>query len=171
MEFIRIGKIVDTHGMNGDIKILPMTDNPEFFDVLTFLMLANEGKVIQSLDVTSIKDHKEYLICSSKQLTHIDEAESVKGLDVVVPENLLPEPADDEVYWRDIEGAVVVDESGGKIGELKGYIESGSSDVFEIESSDGTQYLISNNPSHVIEINTSEKIVKINKEGLVSDDI
>lgn len=171
MEFIRIGKIVDTHGMSGDLKILPMTDNPEFFEVLTFLMLANEGTVVQSLDVTGIKPHKEYLICSSKQLNHIDDAESVKGLDIVVPENLLPEPASDEVYWRDIEGALVVDETGAQFGVLKDYIESGSSDVFQIESDNGERYLISNNPSHVLEINDSEKIVKINREGLVSDDI
>ena len=129
MEFIRIGKIVDTHGMNGDVKILPMTDNPEFYDVLSFLMLAEDGKVVQSLDVVGMRSHHEYLICSSKQLGTIDAAESVKGLDVVVPENLLPEPADDEVYWRDIEGAVVVDETGDRVGVLVDYLESGSADV------------------------------------------
>ena len=92
MEFIRIGKIVDTHGMNGDVKILPMTDNPEFYDVLSFLMLAEDGKVVQSLDVVGMRSHHEYLICSSKQLGTIDAAES--GDEIVVGRGVYNENID-----------------------------------------------------------------------------
>lgn len=171
MEFLRIGKIVDTHGMDGDIKILPITDNPEFFNVLEFFMLSEDGKVVQSLDITSIRPQNGLLICNSVQLTCYDDALDVKGLDVVVPENMLPDASDGEVYWRDIEGSSIITDEGKKIGTLVDYIESGSSDVFRIEDEKGSFYLISNNPEHVLKIDASVKLITINEEGLVSEEV
>jgi 16S rRNA processing protein RimM len=171
MEFLRIGKIVDTHGMNGEVKILPMTDNPELFYELDFLMLSEKGKVVRSIEIDSIREQNELLLCKSGAINSISEAEGIKGLEIVIPENILPAPESNEVYFKDIKGSKVMTEDGKLIGTLVDYIESGSADVFRVESENGEYFLISNNPVHVLKIDEKNKEIIIEKKGLVSEDI
>ena len=170
MKFLKIGKVVDTHGMDGEIKVLPMTDNPELFFNQEFIMLSVDGKVVRSINLTNVRQQNEYLLIKSDSIKSFDEALDIKSSDIVIPETLLPEASDDEVYFRDIEGSVVIDENGNEVGFLIDYIESGSADVFRIEASDGSYYLVSNNPVHVLEIDVENKIVVVLSEGLVSED-
>jgi 16S rRNA processing protein RimM len=80
----------------------------------------------------------------------------------------LPKPADDEVYWADIEGFAVVDEQGLAVGKLADYLEIGGCDVFVIEGVDGKEYLISNNRDHVLSIDLHLKLVTVARLGLSS---
>ncbi len=170
MNFFRIGKVIDSHGMNGEIKVLPITDNPEIFDEIDFLMLSKDGKVVKSIQLESLNEQSQYFLCKLADIDSIDDAKEIKGLDVVVPENMLPETKEDEVYWKEIEGSQVFDTEGNKIGILRNYIETGGTDIFEITDDLGKEFLISNNPVHVLEINEREKKIIINIEGLVSDE-
>lgn len=171
MRFFSIGRIVGHHGLHGDVKIKPITDNPDIFFDLTYLLLAEKGEVRRSFKLNNIYFQNKFIIASLEQVSHIDEIGDLKGLDVVVPENYLPEENPDEVYWYKIKGAAVFDENGRKIGILYDYIESGASDVFRIACGESKYYLISNNPEHIIKIDDVNKSVYINSNGLVSEDI
>jgi 16S rRNA processing protein RimM len=172
MNFLKIGKIVDTHKMDGEIKVLPITDNPELFFEQDFLMLSEKGKISRSIDVSAVRTQNEYLLIKSDSINSLEEAKLIKGFDIVIPENILPQPAENEVYFKDIQNSPVFDEEGNHIGVLVDYIESGSADVFRIKKeNEDSYYLISNNPVHVLEIDVENKKIIVLSEGLVSEDI
>jgi 16S rRNA processing protein RimM len=90
-------------------------------------------------------------------------------MDVVIPENMLPE-LDDEIYWSQLEGSPVLDINGDRIGELVDYMEGGSTEIFRIKCDDG-YYLVSNNKDHVLKIDVKEKKLIVAREGLISEDL
>ena len=171
MKFFRIGKVVDSHGMDGEIKVLPITDNPEIFDEIDFMMLSKNGNVVKSYKLEYLSYRTQYFLCKLMEINSLDKAKEIKGLDIVIPENMLPETQSGEVYWKDIEGSKVFDSENNEIGILQDYMETGGSDIFNIVDNAGKEYLISNNPEHVLEINEKEKKIIINKDGLVSDEL
>jgi 16S rRNA processing protein RimM len=73
------------------------------------------------------------------------------------------------VYWIHIAGAEVKDRDGVAIGTLVDFIETGAHDVLVIEAADGQRFLISNNPSHVLDISPEDQLVVVDRIGLVSE--
>lgn len=171
MVFVRIGMVTGTFGLDGVLKVTPMTEHPQLLEESEFLMLAKDGVPCRSLRIQEVWWHNGNLLYSLDGITASDMAKQLNGLEVVVPETYIPEANDDEVYWYMIEGADVVDEMGNKVGTLVDYIESSSTDIFRIKLNDGNYSLISNNKTHVLSIDSEKKEVVINMDGLVNEDI
>ncbi len=171
MLFIRIGVVTNSFGLDGIVKVTPITDNPSLLEELEFLMLAKDGKPCRSYKVLDMWEHNGSLLYTLEGVTTGVMAKQLSGLDVVVPETAIPETDEDEVYWFKIEGSKVVDSDGNHVGTLVDYIETGSTDIFRIELANGKFALISNNKTHVLDIRAKEKEVVINVEGLVDEDL
>lgn len=171
MNFFRIGKVVGHHGLDGNIKIRPITDNIEIYNDLSHVMLSLNGEIKKSYKIESLHFQNKLFIVNLDGLEDIDEVKSLKGMDVVVPEKFLPGAPSDEIYWYKIKGSNVYDENNNDIGTLYDYIESGGTDVFEIKGHDGILYLISNNPDHIRKIDEDSKAIHINSDGLVSEEV
>ena len=169
MDFIKIGYVKGTHGLDGTLKIFPITDNLDLFYMQKHLLLLSRSGVRLSLPVEKIRGMDRLLLVRCAGVGSIDMAQDHKGSDVIFPRVLLPEEASDEIYWCNLRGALVVDESGSKIGEIIDYIECGGCDVFRIKAFDHKYYLISNNPGHVIKIDKDEHYIVIDRSGLVSE--
>ncbi|TCK60001.1 ribosome maturation factor RimM [Seleniivibrio woodruffii] len=169
MKFIKIGKLVNTHGLDGLLLMQVTTESPEILEEMQYMMLSKEGKVKASLEIEYMKDYKGMLLVGFKGLEDVDSALKYKGMDVVVPEEMLPQ-LDDEIYWHELEGCQVLDTNGDFVGTLIDYMEAGASEVFRIQGEKET-WLISNNKDHVTEINVKEKKLVINREGLISEDV
>lgn len=169
MKFIKIGKLVNTHGLDGLLLMQVTTESPEILEEMQYMMLSKEGKVKASLEIEYMKDYKGMLLVGFKGLEDVDSALKYKGMDVVIPEEMLPQ-LDDEIYWHELEGCQVLDTNGDFVGTLIDYMEAGASEVFRIQGEKET-WLISNNKDHVTEINVKEKKLVINREGLISEDV
>ncbi|MEF3255644.1 MAG: ribosome maturation factor RimM [Deferribacterales bacterium] len=171
MRFFRIGTVKGNHGLDGELKLVATTDNIALFDELEYLILGKNHQMIFSSQIEYIEPQNNYMIVKVKDIKDMDSAAKYKGFEVLIPESMLPDEEDDEVYWYKIDGSKVVDECGNEIGVLCDYIESGAADVFRIRKINGGYYLISNNKDHVLSINPEEKIIIVLKEGLVDEDI
>lgn len=169
MKFIKIGKLVNTHGLDGDLVMQVTTESPEILDEMQYMMLSRDGDVKASLEIEFMRNYKGMLLVGLKGVDGVDAALKYKGMDVVVPEDMLPE-LEDSIYWHELEGCQVLDTDGELVGVLVDYMEAGSSEVFRIKGGDDT-YLISNNKNHVIEINVKEKKLIVAREGLISENI
>lgn len=169
MKFIKIGKLVNTHGLDGDLVMQVTTESPEILDEMQYMMLSRDGDVKASLEIEFMRNYKGMLLVGLKGVDGVDAALKYKGMDVVVPEDMLPE-LEDSIYWHELEGCQVLDTDGELVGVLVDYMEAGSSEVFRIKGEDDT-YLISNNKNHVIEINVKEKKLIVAREGLISENI
>lgn len=171
MKFISVGRVAGSYGLEGCIKVKPNTDNPWLFDEMEYLLLTKNGELKRSLKIEGISVHNNVLIFKLSGISSDKQADSLKGMDVSVTEDSLPELSEDEVYLYQILGLPVYNESGSKVGVLVDLMETGAADVFRIELMQGGYALISNNKDHVLEINTDENKIVISESGLVYEDI
>ncbi len=173
MKFVRVGYVSGTFGLDGEVRVKPVTENPEIFYDIEYLLLSKVDRLepVKSLKIDVIKEHKNYFVVKLVSINNIKDAESLKGFSVVIPEHMLPDENEDEIYWYKINGACVNNIQNDKIGVLCDYMETGSNDVFRIKLNNGRYALVSNNKDHVLNIDTKNKIVTVNEEGLVFENL
>lgn len=150
---IVIGKIVAPHGVRGDIRILPLTETPEIFLDLDYLLLERGGK----LTVTRARFQKNLILLSTEEVTNMDEAEKLRNQNVLIEKEKLPPLPEGRYYVSDLVGFVCRDEQGGEIGTFKDTLQTGSNDVFVIKGNEGKEILVPAIRDYILEINTDKK--------------
>ena len=120
MNFVRVGYISGTFGLDGAVRVKPITENPDIFYNMEFLLLSKIDSLVpvKSLKIDDIREHKNYFVVELSSINEIKEAENLKGFSVVIPEYMLPEENEDEIYWYKINGACVNNLQNDKIGIL-----------------------------------------------------
>ncbi|MDE6568522.1 MAG: ribosome maturation factor RimM [Lachnospiraceae bacterium] len=127
----RVGVITNTHGLRGEVKVFPTTEDPERFRDLKEVLL-DTGKDWLELEVSSVRFFKNLVIMKFKEFDSINEIEPYKGKDLYVSrENAIP-LEEGEYYLADIIGATVVTEDGAVFGELKDVLETGANLVYVV---------------------------------------
>jgi len=164
--FIPVGGVVKAHGIRGEFGIKSYADSPTLFDDVTFLS-APKGRP-KPLEVSSWREHKDLVLMTSPQITDRDQAEALRGREILVREADLPEPDEGEHYLYQMIGCRVVLEDGAEVGELKGFYETGEQDTWVIENGAGTEILLPAVPEFVLDIDLdAETIVIEPPEGLL----
>lgn len=138
MNKVIIGEIIAPHGVRGDLRIKPLTDNTELFSSTDYLLLPDGKK----LTVLHAAPHKNIMLVKTREVTSMDAAEELRGLKVAIKKEDLPELPEDTYYIGDLVGLEVVDEAGKKIGILKDVLRTGSVDVYVIADEDGKENLV-----------------------------
>ncbi len=140
-EILQIGVITRPHGIHGEVKVFPMTDDVRRFKKLKKTLLDTGGGYIE-LECEGAKFLKQFVILKFKD--H-DSVESVakyvqKGLFVTRADAV--KPGKDEYFIADLIGMRVTDEEASLAGEIKNVIETGANDVYEIELDDSRMLLL-----------------------------
>ena len=78
MDLLEVGKIVNTHGLRGEVKVVPWTDYPEVFEDIDFVYVKKKSEY-ERLDVKGIKYQKNNLIVRFSQIADINMAEKYKN--------------------------------------------------------------------------------------------
>lgn len=154
---IVIGKIVAPHGVRGDIRIMPLTDRPEQFLNLTYLLL-EDGR---QLTVQAARFHKRMVLLSTKEITNMNEAELLRDKKILIRAEDLPPLEEGRFYVADLVGLPVFDEQGKQLGTFKDSITTGSNDVYIVAVPDGKDFLIPALKIYVREINLPEKRIVV----------
>lgn len=139
MDFLEVGKIINTHGLRGEVKIVTWTDSPDVFEGLEFVVAKTRTEEIR-LDIKNVKYQKNNIIAAFEQLTSIEEVEKLKNAVLSVPREELGELPEGVYYIADLIDCEVFDE-GGKIGDLRDVFSTGSNDVYDIKR-DGKKNLL-----------------------------
>lgn len=171
MEWLNVGKIANTHGLKGELKLLATTDFPEErFKVGETLYLDVDGKKLP-LEVTTYRPHKQFHLVTFKGLDHINLVEKYKGLSLFVHADAIHELPEHEFYYHEIIGCeAVVD--GDVIGVVDDIFETnGANDVWVIKRPGKTDVLIPYIESVVSEIDVDAKRVIITPiPGMIDDE-
>ena len=122
---IVIGKIVAPHGVRGDIRILPLTEKPEQFLDLDYLLLQDGRK----LTVKHARFHKRMVLVTTEEIKSMNEAELLRDQEVLIKAEDLPELEEGQFYVADLIGLPVFDTEGKQIGTFKDSLSTGSNDV------------------------------------------
>ncbi|MBQ9233146.1 MAG: 16S rRNA processing protein RimM [Lachnospiraceae bacterium] len=140
-DIFRIGVITSTHGLKGEVKVFPTTDDVGRFKKLKKCFIRTKDKDIE-VEKNTCKFFKNMVILSFKEFNNINDIEKYKGCDLYVTrENAVP-LKEDEFYISDIIGAEVFEENGNKLGVLSDVLKTGANDVFVVKLPDKKEVLI-----------------------------
>lgn len=154
---IVIGKIVAPHGVRGDIRIMPLTDRPEQFLNLSYLLL-EDGR---QLTVKAARFHKRMVLVSTKEITTMNDAELLRDKKILIRAEDLPPLEEGRFYVADLIGLPVFDEEGKQLGTFKDSITTGSNDVYIVAVPGSKDILIPALKIYVREINLQEKRIVV----------
>lgn len=154
---IVIGKIVAPHGVRGDIRILPLTEKPEQFLDLDYLLLHDGRK----LTIKHARFHKRMVLVTTEEIKSMNEAELLRDQEVLIKAEDLPELEEGQFYVADLIGLPVFDEEGKQIGTFKDSLSTGSNDVYVIAVSGEKDILLPALKIYVKEINLAEKRIVV----------
>ncbi|GAP00101.1 ribosome maturation factor RimM [Fructobacillus ficulneus] len=170
-KYYKIGTIVNTHGIRGELKIKAITDFAE--DRFA------KGQVIYRLDngqyrketIAKARIHKGMWLLTFVGVDNINQVEIFKGQDVFVDEADRDELPEGEYYYNEIIGATVVDLTDRTIGTIKDIMETGANDVWIIKRPSGKDVLIPVIDDVIKEVDVDEQVVRIDLlEGLIDDE-
>lgn len=163
MNYLEAGKIVNTHGLRGEVKLVPWTDAPETFENIDYVYIKKKTGE-ERLDIENMKYQKNNLILKFRQIQSIEEAEKLKNKTVYIDREVLGELPEGVYYIADIIGLETVDTAGNVIGTVADIFNTGSNDIYEIKR-DGKKNLLLPHIDDVItvELENSRVVVRIPK--------
>lgn len=157
---LRVGTYVNTHGVRGDIKVYPHTDDITRFSELDYVYMKT-GKDIFKCDIKTVKYHKNMAILGFKGTDNINDIEKYKGADLFVTRDQAVPLDEGEYFICDVIGAKVVTDNDEELGLIKDVLQTGANDVYVVTGTDGKEILLPVIPDCVLDINTDDKIVKV----------
>lgn len=135
-----IGRIVNTHGVKGELKVMPTTDEPKRFEKLKSVFV--ERKTMESYEIQSVRYHKDFVLLKLKGIEDMNAAELLKGSVLKIDRKDSLPLKKDEYYISDLFGLKVFTEEERYLGELIDIIETGSNDVYVVKKEDREKDLL-----------------------------
>lgn len=160
-ECLRVGVISNTHGIKGEVKVFPTTDDVRRFEKLKSVIL-DTGKEYLELEIQSVRFFKNMAIVKFKGYDNINDIEKYKGKDLLVTRDDAVELGEDEYFIYDIIGAQVEEGDGNRVGVLKEVLTTGANDVYVVEREDGGELLLPVIKECVLSVDTDNKKVVVN---------
>ena len=154
-QFLQVGVISSTHGIRGEVKVFPTTDDPLRFKKLKKVLL-DTGREQLELEVQSVKFFKQFVIVKFKGIDNINDIEKYKGKGLFVPREDAVPLDEDEYYIADLIGMEVFTEDG-RFGVVKEVMETGANEVYIVDSDDHGEVLIPAIRQCVLDVNVEEK--------------
>ena len=133
-EYLIIGQITGTFGVRGEVKVFPLTDDPERFRKLKEVFLTdNAGNISGKLECLGSKTVKNMVILSFKSITDMDLAMAIKGKYISVNRKNAVKLPENSYFICDLTGLDVVNTQGETVGILSDVISTGANDVYVIK--------------------------------------
>ncbi len=166
-KFLQVGVISSTHGVRGEVKVFPTTDDKNRFKKLKNVIL-DTGKEHMSLEIESVKFFKQFAILKFKGIDNINDIEKYKGKSLLVDRKNAVKLQKDEYFIADMIGMEVFTEDGNSFGVLKDVMETGANDVYVIDMADGKEVLVPAIKQCILDVDVEQKKMTIHLlEGLV----
>ena len=138
---LRVGVITSTHGVRGEVKVFPTTDDMNRFKKLKTVIL-DTGKEHKNLDIEQVKFFKNMVILKFKGLDNINDVEMWRQKDLLITRDQAVKLSPDENFIVDLIGLTVMTDEGEKLGELKDVLQTGANDVYIVKTAAGKEVLL-----------------------------
>lgn len=161
MDMFRVGVYSNTHGIKGEIKVFPTTDNISRFDYLKEIVMDCGKDGMKNFEVSGCRYFKNMVIMKIKGIDNINDIEKYKGADIYVTRENAQPLEEDEFYIADILDADVYSDEGEKIGIINDCMQTGANDVFVVKMNNGKEALFPVIKECVLDIDTDEKKVTV----------
>ena len=140
-DMLRVGVISSTHGVRGEVKVFPTTDDPARFEELETVLL-DTGKEKLELEIAGVKFFKNMVILKFKGYDSINDVERYRGKDLWITREQAVPLGEDENFVADLIGLAVVTDGGETLGTMKDVMFTGANDVYVVERENGKELLL-----------------------------
>jgi 16S rRNA processing protein RimM len=167
VEYLKIGQISNAHGVKGEVKVYPLTDNVKRFSKLNYVFL-NEKDIYKKVEVESVKYLKQFVVLKLNGIEDMNQALKYKNVYIYVDrENAVKLPKG-SYFISDLIGLEVSSDEGNYLGILTDVFSTGSNDVYEVKSELGKTILLPAIKEVILQIDIENKrmLVKL-LEGLI----
>lgn len=139
-QMLRVGVITSTHGVRGEVKVFPTTDDAKRFKTLKKVIL--DGREPLELSIEQVKFFKNMVILKFKGYDNINDVETWRQRDLLITRDQAVELKEDEYFITDLTGLTVVNEEEAVLGRVKDVLETGANDVYVVELTGGKELLL-----------------------------
>jgi 16S rRNA processing protein RimM len=169
-QLIPIGRIVNTHGIHGKLRIAYYNeDKTKFLSYRQVLLRSLDGD-LKSFEIGEAKVHGRFILVQFKGAADLDQVKRLAGADILVEKTALPELEAGEYYWVDLIGMEVETAEGETVGVVSDLIVTGGTDVVVVRRGE-KEVLLPASEGHIKEIDvTSRRMVIYPFEGHTEDD-
>ena len=166
-DLLQVGIITSTHGVRGEVKVYPTTDDPRRFRRLKEVVL-DTGREKINLEIEGVKFFKQFVILKFKGLDNINDIEKYRQKSLYVTRKNAVRLQRDEYFIADLIGLKVQDEDGTELGTVKDVIETGANDVYEVEMADGRSLLLPAIKQCILNVDVENGMMQVHVlEGLL----
>lgn len=162
---VHIGAITGAHGIKGEVKLRSFTAEPAAIGTYSPLETAKGSRV----EIVRMRAQKDGFIAVLKGISDRNAAEALKGTELFVPRERLPEPEEDEVYVHDLIGRPVLLKDGAKLGDVVGVENYGASDLIDVKVEGRRDTVLIPFAAAFVTEADAEKIVVDLPEGFLDD--
>ncbi len=164
---LQVGVITQTHGIKGEVKVFPTTDDVNRFKKLKSVILDN-GKQRFAMELEGVKFFKQYAIIKFKGYDSINDIEKYKGAKLFVPRENAVKLKKDEYFIADLLDMQVVTETGEAFGTLEDVIQTGANDVYVVKREDGSKVLLPAIRECILKIDMEQNVMTVHiMDGLL----
>lgn len=165
-EMFTIGKISNTHGVKGELRVIPSTDDITRFERLKSIYVVS--KDVNEYEIETVRYHKNYILLKLKGIDNMSDAELLKNTLIKIERKDTLPLGKDEYYIKDLMDIEVMTEEGRNLGKIVDIIVTGSNDVYVIDSKETSKQMLIPAIKEVIkkvDIENRQMVVKL-LEGL-----
>lgn len=139
-DLLQVGVITSAHGVHGEVKVYPTTDDPARFEKLKNVILDN-GKEKTQMEITGVKFLKNLVILKFRGLDDRDEAEKYRRMSLYVTRENAVKLEENEYFIADLIGLSVFSDEDGELGRISDVLQTGANDVYVV-GREGAQDLL-----------------------------
>ena len=150
-EFLQVGVISSTHGIAGEVKVFPTTDD----------VILDTGKERMTLHICQVKFFKQMVILKFKEFQNINEVERFRGKSLYVTRENAVKLQKDEYFIADMIGMRVVSTEGEELGTLTDVLQTGANDVYVVEQNGASQLLLPAIKDCILDIDMEQMVMTV----------
>lgn len=166
-DYLQVGVITTTHGIRGEVKVFPTTDDPTRFEELKQVVL-DTGRSQLSLEIEGVKYFKQFVILKFKGINNINDIEKYCKCALYVSREDAVALEEDEYFITDMIGMSVVTDDGERFGVLTDVMETGANDVYVVETEEHGEVLLPAIKECILDVDTEKQQMTIHlMDGLL----
>ncbi len=152
VEYLRVGIVTEPHGVRGEFKVFPTTDDVTRFESYREVVVERNQKTpeesgaVEVRSIESVKYQKDRVILKVSGISSRDESEKLRKAELYVHRSRSTPPKEGEYFTADLYDLTVRTEESETVGIVEDVLKTGANDVFVVRKTDGKELLLPNIP-------------------------
>ncbi len=160
LDYLTIGTIVNVHGVHGEVKVMPETDDVNRFRKLKKVLLSSGG-TRREIEIKGVKFSNKFVILKFEGIDDRDIADKLRGVELQVERKDAIKLPEGRYFIGDLIGCLVVEDNGDKLGHVTNVIPGAGSDIYDVDCGNGKNILIPVLEDVVLSVDIEAEVITV----------